>query len=84
MQEYISLWTELSVYGTKKYSHNLKKAILFDGNVRTLSPRNSISVALRKLRQEDRRESDYIQVCNKESSQSEHQRSGIKLRTLTF
>ena len=52
---------------------------------RTLSPGDSISTALRKLLQEGRRgKSGYIQVCNKGSRQSEHQRSGFKWRNLTF
>ena len=46
---------------------------------RTLSPGDSISAP---RRQEGK--SGYIQVCNKGSRQSEHQRSDIKLRNLAF
>ena len=46
---------------------------------RTLSPGDSISAP---RRQEGK--SGYIQVCNKGSRQSEHQRPGIKLRNLIF
>ena len=51
---------------------------------RTLSQGDSISVALRKLLQGGGEKSGHIQVCNKGSRQSEHQRSGIKLRKLAF
>ena len=53
--------------------------------LRTLSPGDGISVALRKLLQGGRAgESAYIQVCSKGSRQSEHQRSGVKLRNVVF
>ena len=52
---------------------------------RTLSPGDSISVALRKLLQGVRRvKSGYRKICNKGSRHSEYQRSGIKLRDLAF
>ena len=50
----------------------------------TLSPGDNISLALRKLLQGSRGVSGYIQVCNKGSRWSEHQRSGIKLGNLAF
>ena len=50
------------------------------GKFRTLSPGDSVLVALRKLL---RKGSQAIyKFCNKGSRQSEHQRSGIKLRNL--
>ena len=52
---------------TEKYSHDLKVELFYlMGMFRTLSPRDSISVALRKLLQ-----GSYRQVCNKGSRQSE-------------
>ena len=46
---------------TKKYSHNLKVELFYlAGMFRTPSPGDSISVALRKLLQEGRRESPAI------------------------
>ena len=54
------------------------------GMFRTLSQGDSISVALRKLLQGGGEKSGYIQVCNNRSRQSEHQRSGMKVRNLVF
>ena len=54
------------------------------GMFRTPGPGEGISVALRKLLQGGRGKSGYVQVCNKGSRQSEHERSGVKLRNLTF
>ena len=54
------------------------------GKFRTPSPGDSILVSLRKLLQGGRGKSGYIQVCNTGYRQSEHQRSGIKLRNLPF
>ena len=54
------------------------------GMFRTPSLGEGISVAPRKLFQGGRGKSGYIQVCNKGSRQSEHQRSGFKWRNLTF
>ena len=44
-----------------------------------------ISIALKKTaRRRQEGKSGYIQVCNKGSRQSEHQRSDIELRNLAF
>ena len=51
---------------------------------RTLSLGNSISSSEKTAARRQERESGYIQVCNKGSRQSEHQRSGIRLRNLAF
>ena len=51
---------------------------------RTLSPGDSISVALRKLLQEGRRGSQAMYKFVTGSRQPEHQRWGIKLRNLVF
>ena len=69
---------------TRKCSQNLIELFYLVGMLRSLSPGDSISVALRKLLQGGGEKSGYIQVCNKGSRQSEHQRSGIKLRNLAF
>ena len=51
----------------------------------TLSPGDRFPVALKKtVRRRQEGKSGYTQVCNKGSSQSEYQRSGIKLRNLAF
>ena len=54
------------------------------GMLRTLSPGDSISVALRKLLLGGRRGSQVIYKFVTGSSQSEHKRSDIKLRNLVF
>ena len=70
---------------TRKYSQNLIELFYLVEMLRTLSPGDGISVALRKLLQGGRAgESAYIQVCSKGSRQSEHQRSGVKLRNVAF
>ena len=62
-----------------------KELFYLVGMFRTLSPGDSISVALRKLLQGVRRvKSGYMKICNKGSRHSEYQRSGIKLRDLAF
>ena len=72
-----------SEVSAKIYSHNLEGDLV--GMFRTLSPGDSISVALRKLLQGVRRvKSGYMKICNKGSRHSEYQRSGIKLRDLAF
>ena len=71
---------------TKKYSHNLKVEgyFIWWECLGPWAPSDSISRALRKLLQGGRSKSGYIQVCNKGSRQSEHGRSGTKLRNLAF
>ena len=71
---------------TKKYSHNLKiKSYFFGWNVQYSEPRRQQLSSFEKTaprRQEGK--SGNIQVCNKESRQSKHQRSGIKVRNSAF
>ena len=85
-------WTEeprrlqsIGLCQLKKYCHNLKVGILFSGNIQDSEPRRqhlSSSEKTAPRRQEGK--SGYIQVCNKASRQSEHQRPGVKLRNLAF
>ena len=70
---------------TKKYSQNLKVVILFGGNIWDSEPRRQhLSNSEKTAPRRQKGQSGYIQVCNKESKQSEHQRSGIKSRNLAF
>ena len=70
---------------TKKYNHNMKVELFhLVGMLRSLSPGDSISVALRKLLLGGRRGSQVIYKFVTGSSQPEHKRSDIKLRNLVF
>ena len=74
-----------SVCRLKNYSHNPKVVILFGKNVQDSKlGRQHLSSSEKTAPRKQKRKSGYIQACNKESSQSEHQRSGIRLRNLAF
>ena len=77
-------WWETTLVNWKTYTQHPESGGFFYlvGMFRTPSLEDSISVP-RKL-QGGRKGNQVSQVCNKGSRQSEHQRSGIKLRNLAF
>ena len=61
------------------------RVILFGGNAQDSKPwRLYLSSSEKTAPRRQEGKSAYIQVCNKGSRQSEHQRAGIKLRKLAF
>ena len=73
---------------TEKYSQNLVILfyfILFGGNTQDSKPwRQHLSSSEKTAPKRQQGKSGCIQVCNKGSRESEHQRSGVKLRNVAF
>ena len=58
-----------------------QRVVLFGGNVQDSEPRRqNLSTPEKTTPRRQERRSSYIEVCNKWSRQSEHQRSGIKFK----
>jgi len=80
-----SAWCQRA-YRLKKYRHNLKVKSYFIcwECVGLWARRQHLNSSEKTAPRRQEGKSGYIQVCHKESRQSEHQRSAIKLRNLAF
>ena len=71
---------------TEKYNHNMKveNYFIWWECVGFWVQETASQYLWKKCSKEQEGKSSYIQVCNKESRQSEHQRSGIELKNVAY